>query len=428
MWNGMYNMMEMGKKFNLHKSGGRESDDLSFMADMQHFGWGTCLIDFTRDRMAALLFACQDAGRPGKVIIIDGEDGSKFRRVGESEEERNAVFKKLMRLESDRRAYLWRPANENQRVGAQQSEFLISHLGYFESETEEFVIEPEEKTCVIVALKSMEISVETMFPDIYGIGKDQGACKEFEKVSPVQYLKNGKRHLNEGDFDQAIKSFEKCRRANSNNDENMAEAIIRMSEAKIKDVKRGEFFAYDMQEMMDDLQKALQINSDRQDECYYWMGKTVKIAQGDNAVAESYFQQAVNSNSKNSAAHYEFGVCALNAGKYTLAIESFNKALDLYPYYVDAIRDRGEANMKEGKWEEAKRDFLQSIKAGEHSAEIYRWLFIVHGTLGDQVGAKSALNKCFSEFPEDPVIQNWKREIFRNPDEAQDATDNNNND
>ena len=52
---------------------GRELYDLEILAQLQHFGAATCLIDFTYNALTALWFACQqDSGKvtDGKVVMV----------------------------------------------------------------------------------------------------------------------------------------------------------------------------------------------------------------------------------------------------------------------------------------------------------------------------------------------------------------------
>ena len=54
--------------------------DLELLADLQHYGAATCLIDFTQSPLTALWFACKDEdnlGKDGKVIGMRA-DNSRF--------------------------------------------------------------------------------------------------------------------------------------------------------------------------------------------------------------------------------------------------------------------------------------------------------------------------------------------------------------
>lgn len=413
-WNGIYNLIAKAKRYNLHKIGDLELDDLALLAYLQHFSWATCLIDFTRAPMAALLFACrrttvQGEDKPGRVVIIDGEG---FDRVGNEKRERDDILKELMRLERGRSPYLWKPDNHNQRIGVQQSEFLIPYEGQFkESVAGEFVIQPKDKQSTLDALEKIGFSIETMFPDIYGIGESERAGMKFKK-SHSQYLKNGERHFKEGDLDQALESYNRSRDANPKNDDGKAWAIIRISEIKIKIMGRNELLAYDVQEVMDDLREAMEINNSRKDECCYWMGRMTQMTKGNKA-AESYFEQAVDTNDENVAAHYELGLQALNDKRHKRAIECFSTVLRIDSHYEDARMRRGLANIGAEMWAEAKEDFWESIRAGNHSEKVYMSLVLACKKLNDEAGAQSALNKYRAMFHRDAGEKEFREKAIR---------------
>ena len=56
---------------------GHEMEDLEIMAELQHYGAATCLIDFTVNPLIALWFACTDhfdktaTGETGQVVAMD---------------------------------------------------------------------------------------------------------------------------------------------------------------------------------------------------------------------------------------------------------------------------------------------------------------------------------------------------------------------
>ena len=45
---------------------GRQLSDLEILAELQHFGAATCLIDFSRSALVALWFACQTGFKRGR--------------------------------------------------------------------------------------------------------------------------------------------------------------------------------------------------------------------------------------------------------------------------------------------------------------------------------------------------------------------------
>ena len=63
---------------------GRRLSNLELLAELQHFGAATCLIDFTRSALVALWFACQQSCKVeanGKVFAVRCNDTERFKTV-----------------------------------------------------------------------------------------------------------------------------------------------------------------------------------------------------------------------------------------------------------------------------------------------------------------------------------------------------------
>ena len=65
------NLVQKGKLWNYDKREGKQLADLELLADLQHHGAATCLLDFTRNALVALWFACENA--PGESGGFDQE-------------------------------------------------------------------------------------------------------------------------------------------------------------------------------------------------------------------------------------------------------------------------------------------------------------------------------------------------------------------
>ena len=66
---------------------GQRLPDLDLLAEFQHFGAATCLIDFSRNAQVALWFACQQSPdsteeqQNGKVFVVRTDDVVRFNPV-----------------------------------------------------------------------------------------------------------------------------------------------------------------------------------------------------------------------------------------------------------------------------------------------------------------------------------------------------------
>ena len=60
----------------------RKLSDLELLAELQHYGAATCLIDFTENALIALWFACrEELHKDGKVVAMATDDLDKFSTV-----------------------------------------------------------------------------------------------------------------------------------------------------------------------------------------------------------------------------------------------------------------------------------------------------------------------------------------------------------
>ena len=65
------NLLTRCKLKNYHQREGKPLDELELLADLQHHGAATCLIDFTRNALVALWFACEKLDADGKVFVVN---------------------------------------------------------------------------------------------------------------------------------------------------------------------------------------------------------------------------------------------------------------------------------------------------------------------------------------------------------------------
>ena len=58
---------------------GKNLSDLEMLAELQHYGAATCLIDFSENAMIALWFACYECpSHDGKVVAVETGDTTNF--------------------------------------------------------------------------------------------------------------------------------------------------------------------------------------------------------------------------------------------------------------------------------------------------------------------------------------------------------------
>ena len=76
------NLIKKCRLKNYDKREQKQLYDLELLADLQHHGAATCLIDFTRNALVALWFACQKSDdADGKVFVVNIADQRTFLEI-----------------------------------------------------------------------------------------------------------------------------------------------------------------------------------------------------------------------------------------------------------------------------------------------------------------------------------------------------------
>ena len=122
---------------NYDKRENNQLDELDLLADLQHYGAATCLLDFTRNALVALWFACQKSDADGKVFVANTADEKIFLEIAPADIKDKSI-KDILQFNTRRSSgdqtpksqdepslWCWAPAHLNERITAQHSLFLF---------------------------------------------------------------------------------------------------------------------------------------------------------------------------------------------------------------------------------------------------------------------------------------------------------------
>ena len=190
---------------------GQRLSDLELLAELQHFGAATCLIDFTRNALIALWMACQQSTTEktnGKVVAVRSDNLDRFETVTPklvTEEDIDYFFTR-----DERRGYLlyqWQPKYQNNRIIAQQSVFIF---GGAQVEIEaECVILKSGKGDMLTSLDKVSgITEGSIYPDFDGFARLHAQNKPDVGLDPQVYLQRGIEAHQRGDLDDAIDRYD----------------------------------------------------------------------------------------------------------------------------------------------------------------------------------------------------------------------------
>lgn len=129
-------ILDEARQWGLGYGPGGWSSDLQLLADLQHYGTSTRLIDVTSDPMTALWFASQDVGEPdisnsGVLVAIDIEGWARFGKrqpAGSWSAAANPLGWELERALSSGAPFVVDSLHPNDRLRAQAGYFLASRV------------------------------------------------------------------------------------------------------------------------------------------------------------------------------------------------------------------------------------------------------------------------------------------------------------
>ena len=105
----------------------RRLSDLELMAELQHYGAATCLIDFTTNALIALWFACEEKlDKSGKVVAMETSDPEKFSQIG-YEDLNHKLIKEFLNMG---KLWKWSPSGPEQSYRCSTIGFCIWRREY----------------------------------------------------------------------------------------------------------------------------------------------------------------------------------------------------------------------------------------------------------------------------------------------------------
>lgn len=156
---------------------GRRLADFEVLAKLQHHGAATRLIDFSRNMLVALWFAC-NSERDKTGLLFGLHSRSLLGEEGEAEE--RSYDEIFVRGKSDTGATTWEPPAVTKRIAAQSAQFIYSAVSNdnpmgsldFDRDYDAFLpvaITPNAKQAFRILLEgTFDVRQLTLFPDLDG--------------------------------------------------------------------------------------------------------------------------------------------------------------------------------------------------------------------------------------------------------------------
>ena len=369
---------------------------IEVLAELQHHGGKTSLIDFTRNMLIALFFACDESY---------GLGASKSGGMTESSESGGRIIlfnttgiPEPKDIEDNHDYAIYTPFSKNPRVVFQGSVFVRAAKGYIEED--KYISIPIEKDIKSHALDYLDkfhgINSDTVYNDLQGFIKNQQSFYKREEYEnrvvelspqdPDAYYKLGNTKRKLGKLDDAVKNYDRSIELDSH----VAEVYVNRGAAKAELGELGE--------AIEDFNKAIELNPELS-QAYTNRGfAKFKLSEPEEAIID--YDKAIELNPDSVVAYNNRGQVQLELGKPQEAIADCDRAIELNPRLAEAYLNRGFAKSKLGEFEEAIADCDRAIELNPMAAEAYNNRGVARGELDELKEAIEDFDKAIELNPE----------------------------
>jgi len=194
-----------------------EMKDLDILADIQHNGGATCLVDFSKNFLTALWFACCDQDEyDGYIycydIMADMIKNNALTYLKEIDEKKdiNTLLSQTYKhtnITSDieSRFWLWEPSARNSRIMRQDSIFIfgLEKFKVSDHNIQILRISRDDKKHILFALRTLfNITCKTIYNDSVGYAASNDKLRLIDKLAVSPYHR-GYHNMIKGNFDSA---------------------------------------------------------------------------------------------------------------------------------------------------------------------------------------------------------------------------------
>ena len=179
---------------------GKDLTNLQLLAELQHYGAATCLIDFTSNALIALWFACRDEGRqiPGRVVAMADTPG-RF-----SPEDPTDLPKDSVNFLSEDKLWKWKPIHPSIRIATQQSVFVFGPGKIDKKDYESIEIDGGSKGKIREELaRRFDIVEQHLFRDFTGFVTSHAHDSPYRDHTADDYFSLGSTAQQQGFYGEA---------------------------------------------------------------------------------------------------------------------------------------------------------------------------------------------------------------------------------
>ncbi len=171
-------LISSAKMKGYHRKGIVHLEELELLAELQHNGAATGLIDFTYSSLIALYFAASNIDdEDGAVHIVNTHGLDMFKQI-QSHDIKN-TFENLL-AQNEGKLWVWEPSDLNNRIPKQHSTFIFGKPVIDKELAKTIIIDKKEKSKILFELLNFHnIDAFTLFNDLTGFARENSFYKPY---------------------------------------------------------------------------------------------------------------------------------------------------------------------------------------------------------------------------------------------------------
>ena len=207
-------LLNLARNYGFGNDYGHKISDLQLLEKLQHFGAATGLLDFTRDPLVALWFACERDHCDGNVFMLDLTDRANFQQITMREDSLSA--EEIFTSPDGHRKQLYFEATIQgetaPRVLHQRSISVIGRPLISDGVVDSVKIKASEKAQIREELEGLlDLGKPEPSADIRRFSAENGAIFPLPQVSDPDFCRlQGNQCFQRGEFQNAISNYDKC--------------------------------------------------------------------------------------------------------------------------------------------------------------------------------------------------------------------------
>ena len=340
---------------------GRDLSDLQQLAELQHFGTPTGLLDFTWNPLVALWFASENEEKDGKLFSINTNNpGNVYRLFGD---EANQDISKILSYRIERNqppVAIWEPefrSMARNRILVQCSVFVIGPPTFTKCDdiVSEVTIEKKDKKNLRNELDRLYINEQSLYRDVSVFGQARHSTKS-DYTDKIKF-NQGVVFFRQREFHSAVCIFDSLIKSGSDKDEYY--------------LYRGITYVYlkNYIQAVQDLDNYI-CRVDSNHLAYHFRSiANCLLKEYDTAIKDS--NSAIDIQPNNVLAYYNRGVSRCNKHEYEKVISDCDEAICRQPYFLESYRNRAFANYKLERYNDAIEDYTKVLQLDTENWEAY---------------------------------------------------------